>query len=89
MGRPRVKQAIVADWLAGQQRGTAREVAHGVQMSVRDTMWVLDRLQRAGEVTVVEHVRVEHAKRPVAVYELLEQRGESPAIFSDDWLRGR
>lgn len=85
MARPPVKQALVVGWLAERRRATAREVAHGLQLSVRDASWTLDRLRRAGEIAVLDRVRVEHAKQPVAVY------GPAPAtrsaIFSDDWLR--
>lgn len=85
MARPRVKQALVAGWLAERRRATAREVAYGLQMSIGDATLQLHRLQQAGIVATVDRVRVEHAKRPVAVY------GPAPAgrsaIFSDGWLR--
>jgi predicted ArsR family transcriptional regulator len=85
MGRRQVKRVLVAEFLAERQRATAREVAHGLQLSVGDASLQLHRLQQAGVVTTVEHVRVEHAKRPVAVY----GPSPAPAIFNDAWLRGR
>ena len=87
MARPRVKQALVAGWLAERRRATAREVAYGLQLSIGDASKTLDRLRVTGEVAVLEHVRVEHAKRPVAVYG--PAQAVRAAIFNDDWLRGR
>lgn len=85
MARPPVKQALVVGWLAERRRATAREVAHGLQLSVRDASKTLDRLRIGGEVAVLDRVRVEHAKRPVAVYG--PAAGRRCSIFSDDWLR--
>lgn len=87
MARPSIKQAMVAGWLAERRRGTARDVAFGLQLSVRDAVKVLDRLQQVGQITVIERVRADHAKRPVAVYG--PAQATRAAIFSDDWLRGR
>lgn len=89
MARPPVKQALVVGWLSERRRATAREVAHGLQMSIGDASLQLHRLQQSGQVATVDRVRVEHAKRPVAVYgpasTSMQARGS--AIFSDDWLR--
>jgi hypothetical protein len=87
MARPSIKQAMVAGWLAERRRGTARDVAYGLQLSVRDAVKVLDRLQQVGQITVLERVRADHAKRPVAVYG--PAQATRAAIFSDDWLRSR
>jgi CRP-like cAMP-binding protein len=86
MARPRIKLMVIASFVREQKRATAREVAHGVQMTVADASRWLHHLQRSGEVTVVERVRVAHADRPVAVFgpSVRQQRS---AIFSDDWLR--
>ena len=85
MARPPVKQALVVGWLAERRRATAREVAHGLQLSVRDASKTLDRLRIGGEIAVLDRVRVEHAKRPVAVYG--PTAGRQCSILSDDWLR--
>ncbi len=87
MARPSIKQAMVAGWLAERRRGTARDVAYGLQLSVNDAALLLHRLHRAGAIAMVERVRVEHAKRPVAVYG--PAQATRAAIFSDDWLRSR
>lgn len=86
MGRPRVKGQMISSWLADRQRATAREVAHGLQLSVPDATLQLHRLEQAGLVARVDQVRVEHAKRPVAVYGLVEADSE-PVVLNDDWLR--
>lgn len=84
MARPRVKGSMITGWLA-ERRGTAREVAHGLQLSIPDATWHLHRLQQLGEVHVVGRVKVPHATRPVAVYG--SAQAPRTAIFSDDWLR--
>ena len=86
MARPRVKGRMISSWLAERQRATAREVAYGLQLSVPDATLQLHRLEQAGLVARVDQVRVEHAKRPVAVY-APAQLQEQPAVFCDDWLR--
>lgn len=85
MARTPVKQALVVGWLAERRRATAREVAHGLQLSIGDASLQLHRLQRSGQIATVDRVRVEHAKRPVAVYG--PAQATRSAIFSDDWLR--
>lgn len=86
MGRPRIKGALVSEWLAERQRATAREVAYGLQLSIPDATLQLHRLEQAGLVARVDQVRVEHAKRPVAVYGPVERDSE-PVLLNDDWLR--
>jgi hypothetical protein len=86
MARPRIKSMLIVGWLAERRRGTARDVAYGLQLSVADASLHLHRLERAGEVTRLGQVSVEHAKRPVALFGPAPQ--QSRAIFSDDWLRG-
>ena len=44
-------------------------------------------LQAVEQVTVIDRIRAEHAKRPVAVYG--PAQATRAAIFSDDWLRSR
>lgn len=87
MGRPRIKLQLVTTFVQERERATAREVAYGLQMSIADASLQLHRLHQSGMVDVVDRVRVEHAKRPVAVYGPTE-RDSQPAIFSDDWIRG-
>lgn len=89
MPRPRVKLQLISSFVRERERVTAREVAHGVQMSVADASRWLHHLDRAGEVAVVDRVRVEHAARPVAVYAPVS---ESPqfdfaTLTSGDWFR--
>lgn len=86
MGRPRIKSAMISSWLAERRRATAREVAYGLQLSVPDATLQLHRLEQAGLVARVDQVRVEHAKRPVAVY-APAQLSERAAVLCDDWLR--
>ena len=86
MGRPRVKLEIISTFVSERGQATAREVAHGVQMSVPDTSRWLHHLQRSGELVIIDFREVEHASRPVAVY-APAQRDEMPAVFFDDWLR--
>jgi hypothetical protein len=56
-------------------------------MSSPDTSRWLHQLQAQGELQVVDRVRVEYAKRPVAVYAPAQERTELPLVFCDDWLR--
>jgi predicted ArsR family transcriptional regulator len=86
MARPRIKGVLIIRWLAERRRGTARDVAHGLQLSVADASLQLHRLERAGEVARLGQVSVEHAKRPVALFGPVAQQ-QRGAIFSDDWLR--
>lgn len=86
MARPRIKSVLIIGWLAERRRGTARDVAHGLQLSVADASLQLHRLERAGEVTRLGQVSVEHAKRPVALFGPAPQ--QRSAVLSDDWLRG-
>jgi predicted ArsR family transcriptional regulator len=85
MGRPRIKGVLIIRWLAERRRGTARDVAHGLQLSVADASLQLHRLERAGEVARLGQVSVEHAKRPVALFGPVAQ--QRSAVLSDDWLR--
>jgi hypothetical protein len=85
MGRPRVKLRLISSFLLERERATAREVAYGLQLSIADASKQLDRLRAGGEATVLERVRVQHARRPVAVYGPVQ--ASRCAIFSDDWLR--
>jgi DNA-binding MarR family transcriptional regulator len=86
LARMPTKGSLVEGFLREHQRATARDVAYGLQLSVADASLQLHRLERAGCVVAIERVRVEHAKRPVAVYAPSEPFQRS-AIFSDDWLR--
>jgi predicted ArsR family transcriptional regulator len=85
MARPRVKSTLIIGWLAERRRGTARDIAYGLKLSVADASLHLHRLERAGEVARLGQVSVEHAKRPVALFGPVAQ--QRSAIFSDDWLR--
>lgn len=87
MARPRRKLTLISSFLDDRGGATAREVAHGLQLSIPDASHRLHYMQRRGEIRVREHQAVEHAKRPVAVYEPVDLSRRS-AIFSDDWLRG-
>lgn len=87
MARQRVKLGLISSYVRDRERATAREVAYGLQLSVRDASRWLDHLCNTGEVQIVDRVRVEHADRPVAVYAPTQDRGELPLVFSDDWLR--
>lgn len=88
MGRPRVyaKGSLIESFLRDRKRATARDVAHGLQLSVQDASRELYRMRLAGAVCEVERERVEYAKRPVAVYSPAGPL-QRHAIFCDDWLR--
>lgn len=89
MPRPRVKLKLIYSFVRERERATAREVAHGVQVSVADASRWLHHLQRSGEVAVVDRVRVEHAARPVAVYAPAASTPhcDFSTLTSGDWLR--
>ena len=88
MARPRVyhKGSLIEGFLRERHQATARDVAHGLQLSVHDASRELYRMRVAGAVHEIERVRVEYAKRPVALYQVAEPF-ERSAIFSDAWLR--
>jgi hypothetical protein len=88
MGRPRLyaKGSLIESFLRDRQRATARDVAHGLQLSVQDASRELYRMRLAGAVREVERERVDHSKRPVAVYSPAEPFARH-AIFCDDWIR--
>lgn len=88
MGRPRVVGSLITGFLAERRRGTARDVAYGLQLSIPSATWHLHNLQRRGEVAVIDRVRVDHAKRPVVLYGPADSPGPNP-VMSDDWLRRR
>jgi predicted ArsR family transcriptional regulator len=88
MARPRVVGSLITGFLAERRRGTARDVAYGLQLSIPRAAEHLHRLQRNGAVVVLGRERVEHASRLVFVYGLSESPGSNP-VMSDDWLRRR
>lgn len=87
MARQRVKLGLISSYVRDRERATAREVAYGLQMSIPDTSRWLHQLQNLGELQIVDQVRVEYAKRPVAVYAPTQDRLDLPLVFCDDWLR--
>jgi hypothetical protein len=88
MARPRVcpTGSLIEGFLRERERATAREVAHGLQISMQDATLRLHRMKQSGSIAEVERVRVEHCKRPVAVYAPVEFGGLA-WIMRDDWLR--
>jgi hypothetical protein len=86
MARPRIKLTLISSFLDDRGGATAREVAYGLQLSIPDASHRLHYMQRRGEVRIRGFETVEHAKRPVAVFEPVDPSRRS-AIFSDDWLR--
>lgn len=86
MARPGPKLQLVSDFVRERQRATAREVAHGLQLSVSDACKQLHRLQHRHELRVIEWAPVVHAKRPVAVYGPADPFAMNP-LFSGDWIR--
>lgn len=89
MARPRFKLQLIASYVRTRERATAREIAHGVQMSIGDTTRWLSYLQQAGELQVVDRVSVTHSKRPVALYGAPTETPpcERNALTTGDWLR--
>jgi CRP-like cAMP-binding protein len=84
MARPRVKLKVISSFVREHQRATAREVAHGVQVTVADASRWLHHLQRSGEIAVVDRVRVEHSARPVAVFAPVA--APMPVVCAHNWF---
>jgi hypothetical protein len=89
MARPRFKLQLIASYVRTRERATAREIAHGVQMSIGDTTRWLSYLQEAGELEVVDRVWVDYSKRPGALYgpPIEAPQFELNALTTGDWLR--
>lgn len=68
MARPKSdKRKAVEDYLA-LRPATMRELCAGLQMSVHDVDDAIRRLRECAAVEVAELRKVDHARRPVAVY---------------------
>lgn len=74
-----IRTAIAAGFADGP--GTTRELAGRTLVGLAAARMTLDNMRRAGDVVVIDEVRVEGVKRPVPLYDL--RRPECAAAVVD------